>query len=327
MPRILTLDPDKYSAAFAQSAIADSLQNAWGKRGNYPRTQVCQHPCDPGAWAFRPARYPDTSRSRHLSCRLARIWPPPDDAREELRGGQEEEGDTAGDAVELATWLLRGLAEAGSNKKKTASVRLQLLSLDVPLASAVACLSAVCTLTLPIAAAARTAPPLREGADAGAVKRAAASFELRKQQTLDRLENQLPTKRSPYDTAVDLLLEYIGEMMALAAGSSATLFDTLASGDSLSQKKYVAPSGGTLPDKIRMQVLNLITNILRNEAALSPALLYRLIRLSKMSARDIYGESWCGVCVRACACACAQACAYMITYMHIPTYIYAVMHM
>jgi len=70
-------DPDKYSAAFAQSASADILQNAWGKRGNYPRTQVCQHPRDPGAWVFRPARYPDTSRSRHLSCRLARIWPPP----------------------------------------------------------------------------------------------------------------------------------------------------------------------------------------------------------------------------------------------------------
>jgi hypothetical protein len=109
--------------------------------------------------AARPLHARAPLLRRHVLCRLARIWPPPeeDGADDDLRGGagdaeddaaaeKEEEDEEEGDAAELAAWLLRALAEAGSTKKKIGAVRVELLSLDVPLAAAAACLAEVCRL-------------------------------------------------------------------------------------------------------------------------------------------------------------------------------------
>ena len=194
-------------------------------------------------------RFPDSSTypRRHLTRRKARIWPPPDD-REDEGSELPREGDLAqdsdgqeGDAAELARWLLRELAVAGSNKKKSSAVRLQLLSLDIPLASAIACLSQLChfaSLTSRPASSGGEAagrPLLSESATRNAEQAerllARSRFEKLKQQEMERLGAQLPSKRATYDHAMELMLEYAGEMMALAAGSTSTIFeriDTLA---------------------------------------------------------------------------------------------------
>ena len=213
----------------------------------------------------------------------------------------EEHEDEMGDAAELARWLLRELAEAGSNKKKVGRVRLQLLALDVPLASAVACLSEICHRTPPPAdrgarsdEAAAAEGRGRGGDDPAAAQQAAARFESLKQQTLVRLEEQLPEKRSTYEKAADLTLEYVGELISLAAGSTNTLFARLAP-DAGRKTKYVAPTGGSLPAPIRRQVETLVRQVLQRRAHLSPTQLYRLLRLSKLAIPDLYSAGGDGL--------------------------------
>ena len=243
-------------------------------------------------------------RKGHLTRCKARIWPPPspDDGScqaadcadvSETSGDGAAEGDDdgaekgdaeKGDAKELAMWLLGELAEAGPNKKKVGRTRLQLLALEIPLASAVACLSEVC----------RTAPPpaawtSRADETAGAGRKAAAKFEALKQQTLERLEGQLPSKRSTYDTAAELVLEYVGETISLAGGSTNTIFATLAAeGAAGGKKKHIAPTGGALSAAVQPQVEALVIHILQQRAYLNPTLLYRLTRLTKLSVPTLY---------------------------------------
>jgi len=212
-----------------------------------------------------------------------------------------EQEDEEGNAAELARWLLREVAEAGSNKKKVGRVRLQLLALDIPLASAVACLSEICRLSPPPAdRAARSDEDVaaegrgRRGGDPVAAQKAAVRFDVLKQQTLVRLEEQLPEKRGTYEKAADLTLEYIGEVISLEAGSTNTLFASLAP-DSGRKTKYIAPTGGSLPAPIRRQAETLVRQVLQRRAHLAPTQLYRLLRLTKLAVPSLYSAGGDGL--------------------------------
>ena len=235
-----------------------------------------------------PALRGPPRRRRGVSCGLARIWPPPDEDEElqDCNGETVEdvvqEEEEQGDVNELATFLLRELEAAGSSKKKLAAVRMQLLSLDVSLAATVGCLTQVCMLTPRDAAAkfarlkARTLHQLAPTAEDGGAS------------TPEAVEaDALPARRGVYDRAVGLLLEYFGEMLALSAGSTTTIFSTLAREGGSGGVRHVAPTGGTLPAAVRLQVLQLVGSVLRGDAAMSPPLLYRLLRLTKVTARDL----------------------------------------
>ena len=159
-------------------------------------------------------------------------------------------------------WLLRGLGEAGSSKKKTSAVRFELLSLDVPLASVLHCLFAVCRLAPP-AHSSGGRPAVRHDGGSGR-EEASGVLNLGASAAQDRAGEALPSKRAAYDAAVDLLLEYAGELISLSSGSTSTLFDRLDSlardavtpnQDNVQIRGRPAPSGGrTLSASVRRQV-------------------------------------------------------------------------
>jgi len=255
------------------AAFAHSPHYATGGQCAYYTAGVVFRKFSPSCGAFaligRPARG-TSSRCRHSRLMAwKRLWPPPDDddGEGDLRGGSEQdetegEAGAEGDAKELAVWLVRGLDEAGSSKKKTSAVRLELLSLDIPLASVVHCLFEVCRLT----------PPTRSSSGRPAVQRAGRSGREEGSDVLnsgvgateDSAGEALPSKRAAYDAAVDMLLEYAGELMALASGSTSTLFDRLDSlardsvtpnQDNIKIKRRPGPPGGsTLSASVRQQV-------------------------------------------------------------------------
>lgn len=251
------------------AAFAQSLHHATGAQSAYYASgATCGKLSSFLTLIGHPAM--DTSKRCRLLQLMAwkRLWPPPDDDKRDLRGGSGQDGDegdagTDGDAAELSMWLLRELGEAGSSKKKTSAVRLELFALDIPLTFVLECLFEVC----------RLAP--HERSSSGGLAEPSARRSGREEGTEDqkkgdarampdRTGEALPSAGAAYDTAVDLLLEYAGELLALAADSTSPVFDRL---DSLARdsvtptpdnvhikSRPVASGGINLSASVRQQV-------------------------------------------------------------------------
>ena len=251
------------------AAFAQSLHHATGAQSAYYASGVTCGKLSSfrGTLALigHPAR--DTSKRCRLLHLMAwkRLWPPPDDDKRDLRGGSGQDGDEGdarvdGDAAELSMWLLLGLGEAGSSKKKASAVRLELFALDIPLTSVLECLFEVC----------RLAPHERNSSGRLAAEPSARrsgrgeGTEDHKKCDSRSIREALPSAGAAYDTAVDLLLEYAGELMALAADSTSPVFDRLDSlardsvtptPDNVQIKSRPVASGGiTLSASVRQQV-------------------------------------------------------------------------
>jgi hypothetical protein len=252
------------------AAFAQSLHHATGAQSAYYASgATCGKLSSFLALIGHPAM--DTSKRCRLLQLMAwkRLWPPPDDDKRDLRGGSGQDGDegdagTDGDAAELSMWLLRELGEAGSSKKKTSAVRLELFALDIPLTFVLECLFEVCRLAPHersssggLAAEPSARRSGREGGTEDHKKGDARAMP-------DRTGEALPSAGAAYDTAVDLLLEYAGELLALAADSTSPVFDRL---DSLARdsvtptpdnvhikSRPVASGGINLSASVRQQV-------------------------------------------------------------------------
>ena len=252
------------------AAFAQSLHHATGAQSAYYASgATCGKLSSFLALIGHPAM--DTSKRCRLLQLMAwkRLWPPPDDDKRDLRGGSGQDGDegdagTDGDAAELAMWLLRGLGEAGSSKKKTSAVRLELFALDIPLTFVLECLFEVCRLAPHDRSSSGGLAAEPSARRSGRVGEAEDHKKGDVRAMRGRTGEALPSAGAAYDTAVDLLLEYAGELMALAADSTSPVFDRLDSlardsvtprPDNVQIKSRPVASGGiTLSASVRHQV-------------------------------------------------------------------------
>jgi hypothetical protein len=255
------------------AAFAQSLHHATGAQSAHYASGATSGKLSSFRGALALIGHPARATSKR--CRLLqlmawkRLWPPPDDDKRDLRGGSGQDGDEGdagadGDAAELAMWLLRGLGEAGSSKKKTSAVRLELFALDIPLTSVLECLFEVCRLAPHERSSSGRLAAEPSARRSGRVGEAEDHKKGDVRAMRGRTGEALPSAGAAYDTAVDLLLEYAGELMALAADSTSPVFDRLDSlardsvtprPDNVQIKSRPVASGGiTLSASVRHQV-------------------------------------------------------------------------